>query len=50
MPVWRGHPLHRRLDVLVQAEQIRVIAGGVRVKTIQVLFDGRYAHAFPIAP
>lgn len=26
------------------------IAGGVHVRTIQVLFDGRYAHAFPVAP
>ena len=26
------------------------IAGGVRVRTIQVLFDGRYAHAFPVTP
>lgn len=26
------------------------IAGGVRVTTIKVLCDGRYAHAFPVAP
>jgi len=26
------------------------IASGVRVRTITVLFDGRYAHAFPVAP
>ena len=26
------------------------IAGGVQVKTIKVLCDGRYAHAFPVAP
>jgi hypothetical protein len=26
------------------------IAGGIRVRTITVLFDGRYAHSFPVAP
>ena len=26
------------------------IMNGVRVKTITVFFDGRYAHAFPVAP
>ena len=26
------------------------VASGVRVRTIAVLFDGRYAHAFPVAP
>jgi hypothetical protein len=26
------------------------ISGGIRVRTIQVLFDGHYAHAFPVAP
>jgi hypothetical protein len=26
------------------------IAGGVHVRTMQVLFDGRYAHGFPVAP
>lgn len=26
------------------------VANGVRVRTIAVLFDGRYAHAFPVAP
>ena len=26
------------------------VASGVRVRTITVLFDGRYAHAFPGVP
>ncbi len=26
------------------------LVGGVRVKTLQVLCNGRYAHAFPVAP
>ena len=26
------------------------VASGVHVRTITVLFDGRYAHAFPVAP
>lgn len=26
------------------------IASGLQVNTIQVLCDGRYAHAFPVAP
>ncbi len=26
------------------------IAGGIRVRTLTVLFDGRYAHAFPVSP
>ncbi|ETX04274.1 MAG: hypothetical protein ETSY2_29785 [Candidatus Entotheonella gemina] len=26
------------------------VASGVRVRTIAVFFDGRYAHAFPVAP
>ena len=26
------------------------IVGGVHVRTMQVLFDGRYAHGFPVAP
>ena len=26
------------------------IASGAYVRTIQVLFDGRYAHGFPVAP
>ena len=26
------------------------ISGGLRVRTIQVLFDGHYAHAFSVAP
>ena len=26
------------------------LAGGVYVRTMQVLFDGRYAHGFPVAP